>query len=376
MFLDATLVRAFLRRAPDLAGPGPAAPAGVPSRVVLPFATDIPIRSYLDHALPLSIVVTEPGHRDALLSSFIQIFFPDDKLDYDRVLMLPSLGFSEWTSLGLLERLPIDVNARALAQPERLFHRLVEQLNQGWYLEAQIDEFFLTGRACHQRVHSVHDNLLFGYDLERRTLLVAGYAQDYGTAELPLSDVLAAFYLMPKSQLARRRLVAYRPCTAAPALDVEAIAAQLRDYLDSRASLSPAQLRRSPPYWKARRTTGRWGLATYAAFDEYVTRQASTGSELDLRATRTLWEHKLGMLARLRRLESLGCLRSEGSLAARYAAVETLAKAARFEAFEYNACGRARARADALRASLERMHAIEAELLRQALLDLKGIPCS
>lgn len=376
MLPEATLVGALLRPPPDLSGPGPCAPTGVPSRVALPFATDIPIRSYLDHALPLSIVSAEPGHRDALLSSFIQMFFPDDKLDYDRVLMLPSLGFAEWHGLGFLDRLPVDVNARALARPEALFHTLVHQLRQGRYLEAQIDEYFLTGRPCHRRVHSVHDNLLFGYDLERRTMLIAGYARDYETAELPLADVLAAFYLMPKTQLSRRRLVAYWPRPTRAALDVEAIAAQLADYLDSRVSVSPVALRRSPPYWKARRTAGRWGLDTYAAFDEYVARQAAAGAELDLRATRTLWEHKACMSARLRRLESLGRLRPEDSLAVRYVPVETLAKAARFEAFEYNACGRAKARADALRAALARMHAIEAEVLRQALLRLKVSPCS
>lgn len=377
MLRDATLMGAFLRPAPDLSGPGPSAPDGAPSRVALPFAIDIPVRSYLDHAFPLSIVSGNPLYRDAALSSFVQFFFPDQKLEYDRVMMLPSLGFAEWRSLGFLEAAPIDVNSRAFARPEALFHEIVGRLSRGQYLDAQIDEYFLPGRPCHQRVHSVHDNLLFGYDLERRVFLVAGYARDYETSEVPVADVLSALYLVPKAQLRRRRLVAYRPLPSEPrALDVAAVRSQLSDYLSSTASLSPAQLRRSPPYWKARRTTGRWGLSAYDAFDEYVARQLGAGAALDLRATRTLWEHKAVMRVRLERLESLGHLRPSDGLAARYAPVERLALAARFEAFEYEARGRDEGRASALRGALARMRAIETQVLGDTLRSLEARPCS
>lgn len=378
MMQMATLLTAWLRPRPALGGLDPPRPESVPPRVALPFATDVPVRSYLNHAFPLSIVSHDPNHRAALFASFIQLFFPDDKLDYDRVLMLPSLRLADWERLGFLETRVLDPHAPAIGRPARLVQVLVEHVSRGYYAETHIDEHFLPGRACHLKVHSVHDNMIVGYDLAERTFRLAGYGRDYEVADVAFEDLAAAFYHMPRGQLRRRLLRLIRPRATAPApFDLAGTAAQIRDYVHSRATLSPRAMRGARLYWKARRFTGTWGLDAYASFAGYVERTARDARALDLRVTRTLWEHKGCMLARLRYLESEGHLPGPAGFARRYAPVEQLAQAVRFEAYEYNACGFRRRHADAIAEALQAMSATEADVLRDVARHLQvQIPCS
>lgn len=345
-----------------------------PPRIALPFETDIPIRSYLDHAFPLSIVVHDPQHVEALFGSFVQLFFPDDKLEYDRVLMLPSLRTSDWERLGFLETLLLDTRSRALGRAEGLLVALVHHLGQGRYVEAQIDEYFLPGRPCYLSVHSVHDNMLVGYDLARRVFRIAGYGADYEVADVGFDDVARAFYDVPLTQRRRRLLrVVWRRSGAKGAFDLGGMAAQLDDYLGSRATMSPAEMREARLYWKARRFTGTWGLDVYRALIDFITRVAGGGRPLDLRVTRTLWEHKACMLARIKYLEANGHVDRGLSLSSAYAHIERLAKSVRFAAYEYHASGRQHLPTDAIVESLRRMKESEAAVLGRLMTALRPV---
>lgn len=309
-------------------------------RVQLPFEIDIPIRSYLDHALPLSIVAHDPHHLEALFGSFVQMFFPDEKLEYDRVLMLPSLKTADWERLGFLSTQLADARAVSLGHQDGVCDFLVEQLDRGRYVEAQIDEFFLPGRPCHLKVHSVHDNMIVGYDLESHAFLVAGYGRDYEIADMPFDDVARSFLDVPITQRHRRLLrTVWRRDDVPHAFDFERMIAQLDDYLESRATMTPDEIRDAGLYWKARRFTGAWGLQAYDALIDYLTRLVGGGRELDLRVTRTWWEHKACMRARIAYLEANGYVDAGLALSRQYTAVERLATSIRFAAYEYHASG-------------------------------------
>jgi hypothetical protein len=349
-----------------------ASPARAPRSVSLPFKTDIPIRSYLDHALPLSIVIHDPKHLDALLSSFTQVFFPDDKQEYDRVLMLPSLRRIEWERLGFLDTLLLDTRTRAFSRPEGLCDALVHHLSQGHYVEAQIDEYFLPGRACHRKAHSVHDNMLVGYDLDARRFLVAGYGADYEIAEVGFDEVVRAFLDVPFMQRKRRlfRMIWRRDGTKG-GFDLAGMADQLEDYLGSRATMSPGEMRDARLYWRSRRFTGTWGLDTYSALADYITRQIRERRALDLRATRTLWEHKVCMLARIKFLEAHGYVDRRLSLSQSYAPVERLAKWVRFAAYEYHASERRHSSPAGLVDTLYSMRESETPVLNRLMASLR-----
>jgi hypothetical protein len=158
---------------------GRLAPSHLAPAIRLPFAFDIPVRSYLDHALPLSIVAGDRRCGDRVLESFIQVFFPHDKEKFDRVTMCPALGLSDWQRLGFLHVWERTAVAAWLKQPRALTLALIEHLADGGYIDICMDEYFLPGRPCHGRIHSVHDNMLIGYDLAAQHFLLVGYGTDY-----------------------------------------------------------------------------------------------------------------------------------------------------------------------------------------------------
>lgn len=373
-----SLPAALLRRRRDVTNLRLAKASHRPPSKQLPFLTDIPVRSYLNQALPLSIVARDPAYRERLFESFIQVFFPDDKLDYDRVLMLPSLRAPDWERLGFLDTRWLNTHNWRLSRPAALMETLSDHLSQGSYIEIHIDEFYLPGRPCYGNAHSVHDNMLVGYDWTNRRFQLAGYGNDYEVAEFAFEDILKSFYHIPRSQLARRTLQLIKPKPGPRrGIDLNAVAAQLDDYLSSRATFNPEQMRRLKLYRKARRFSGTWGLETYTALRSYLEASAEDSTALDLRATRTLWEHKACMLARLRHLEAKNGFRDGRLFSHAYAPVEELARKVRFHAYEYNACGRNRQDLEPVADQLRRMCAIEGSVLhdvRSALKTDEGVP--
>lgn len=361
----ARLVGAWLRPRRPIADVGLTAAHERPSSTLLPFTVDIPVRSYLDYAFPLSIVAPDAHHRARLLESFIQLFFPDDKLPYDRVLMMPALRTPDWERLGLIGTETIETHSRRLRRPEALLDLLTRHLADGRYVEIHLDEFFLPRRPCHGRMHSVHDNMLIGYDLTARTFQLAGYSTDYEQYPVSWDDVLRAFYHMPRGQLGRRMIrTIWRREGRSQRFDLRGMAAQLADYVASRQTLTPREMRRARLYRKARRFTGAWGLDTYEAFRAYVRRQSAAREPIDLRSTRTLWEHKACMRDRLQYLEDEGLVSADAGHALAYAEVERLARGVRFGAYEYNAAGMGSSHADALSGSLTTMERLERAILR------------
>lgn len=337
----------------------------VAERFVNPFTTDVPICSYLNLAFPLSIVARNPKHRIALLGSFIQLFFPDKKLDYDCVLMLPSLRARDWSALGFLDMSVVDTHSAELRRPDALVGFLIERLHRGQYADMQIDEYFIPGRPGFGNIHSVHDNLIFGYDLTKRLFHIAGYDKVYEVSSASFEDISKAFYEMPRNFFKKRYLAMLKlRDDAAAEVELASITSQLSDYVDSKPTLSPSAMRKANLYWKARRFTGVWGLDTYEAFIDHVTTRGRERKPLDLRATRTLWEHKACMLGRLKFLEEAGYLRERG-MAEAYAPVEEIAKAVRFDAYEYNTMGQEQALIEAIVSSLREMRLLEGGVLRR-----------
>jgi hypothetical protein len=334
---------------------------------VLPFAIDIPVRSYLNQAFPLSVVMRHPSYYRALLGSFVQMFFPENKLEYDRVLMLPALFAADWERLGFLNLTTVDTDSAALKPPNGFIDTLIEHLHEENYADVRIDEYFLPGRPCYQTTHSVHDNLVFGYDLQAREFYVAGYGQDYEVRTVGFDDMAKAFHHAPWSQINMRWLRFMRLREHAPfGFDLAGMTAQLRDYIRSAATLSEDAMRAGNFYWKMRRFAGSWGLETYDAFVEYLRRIRGERKPLDLRATRTLWEHKACMLARLTFLESANYFLPGRRFSGAYAPIEGRVKALRFEAYEYNACGLEACHLDTMIAILQELKGAEAAVLQEA----------
>ena len=306
--------------------------------VVLPFELNVPVRSYVDQAFALSVITARGLRLNSFPEYFVQVFFPDDKLEYDRVLMLPKLGIDELARLGVLEIEEPDIESSQYADTALLLECLAGAISDGFYVELNIDEFFIPGRPCFQKIHSVHDNMLIGQDPALRQFQIVGYGSDYEVVSVGYGVIADAFQRVPWDQLSKRKLRFIRPTESARARqgDLRRMVSYLRDYAGSAASFSSAEIKSANLYWRNRRFTGTWGLDSYAAFDAYIEGAVQKKEKLDLRATRTLWEHKVCMRSRIEFLEKEFLAQSAAPLSSAYVAVEKLARLIRFQAYDYN----------------------------------------
>jgi hypothetical protein len=326
---------------PNDGGPGCERAKDAAASAALPFVTAIPVRSYLDYAFPLSILAAvSDAYRVELFGSFIQMFVPERKEAYDRVLMVPALRTNDWCRLGHLEVESLDVETFGDGAGDALKRRVVDSISDGWYIEIHLDEYHLPSRPSYGQHHSVHDNMIIGYDEDTATVTVAGYGRDYETTEVSWSNVHRAFFRVPRAEAHKRLVRRIRGIRGKQArLNVPAVMSQLGDYVAGRVSLDESSMRREPQYRRCRRYAGTWGVQTYDVLTAYWSNAVRRGDDVDLRSTRTFWEHKALMLDRLSYLERSSCVKAVG-LAQQYAPVEQLARRVRFDAFEYMATGR------------------------------------
>jgi hypothetical protein len=306
--------------------------------VMLPFELSVPVRSYVDQAFGLSVITARGLQLTSFPEYFVQVFFPDNKLEYDRVLMLPKLGIDELARLGELEIVEPDIESDQYADPELLVEYLGCAISDGFYVEINIDEFYIPGRPCFGKIHSVHDNMLIGQDRALGQFQIVGYGADYEAVPVGYGVIADAFQRVPWDQLAKRRLRFIRPTESGRAQRgaLGRTISYLKDYVGSTASFSPAEMKSANLYWRNRRFTGTWGLDTYGAFEAYMDCAAQKKEKLDLRATRTLWEHKVCMRGRIELLEKECLAQSAAPLSSAYVAVEKMARLIRFQAYDYN----------------------------------------
>lgn len=132
------------------------------------------IISYLHHAYKLAILETNDKTRDYLINNFLQVYAPGfddhavgmaiDFYCYDG--LYPRYPFLSWAWMTgrLLENIGGNVSQMMCAS-----------LDSQYYVEANLDEFYLPTKLAYRQYHFTHQNLIFGYCKERRIFYALGF---------------------------------------------------------------------------------------------------------------------------------------------------------------------------------------------------------
>jgi hypothetical protein len=185
---------------------------------------------------------------------------------------------------------------------------LVERLNEGWYVFAHVNKYYINGTWWYSKQDFLHDCLLVGCDPACRVFNVAIYLRtgEFDVIDVPFSCLTmgmlfrgskmflgASFCLTPVAFAVRpRSQLAFRFNRRAAVINMAA-------YLNSSAPDHEILARDKPEY------TGDWTMALgypkdnlhygLAAFVSTISSIRSTlleGKLVDARDTRALWEHK------------------------------------------------------------------------------------
>jgi len=154
-------------------------------KISLNFNSTVPIKTYQHHAYTLGILLNSEKEYLWLYNNYIQIA-------YTKSLGMGSFNFymdfithqpvfsREHLSDSLLESNHICV-----------LDYIFNALNEGKYVLACVDEFYIPNRLVYQRLNFVHDILIFGYDDELMEFQVAGYdaKMNYTVSKVPYKNM-------------------------------------------------------------------------------------------------------------------------------------------------------------------------------------------
>ncbi len=248
--------------------------------VVLPVCRPS-IASFLHHANSLCIVETLPRARHYLVNYFLQLYVGaghEGNIDfYSCDGMYPRYPFIH---RGWLPTLTLKAMSNSLAD------LACGMLDSGCYLDALLDEYYLSAHWAYRRQHYLHQNLIYGYSREQGKFLAMGFDRVGRYEKFTISFDEFAEGIAGDAGLSvvgRTELVEYNNSEPfSPLL----ITTYLRDFLDSRNSFKSFR----PP-------SGIFGLATYdKAIDDLETGMRM-GAAIDIRPWSVFHEHKEKLLA-------------------------------------------------------------------------------
>jgi hypothetical protein len=318
-------------------------------KIMLPFETKVPTQAYLDTAIPQSILL---GHRffdNVMAVHNIQVFFSAATERFTkRFRITPTLDRAAWERMGLLKVEEIGkYNSMQRGDAGILLRDIMAMINDGNYIECRLDEYYVPGRPLYKHEHrDIHINILVGFDLEARSFSIAGYGRTYEVSTITFDDFIHAFFSEPSSDYRSKETQYFWWKTLWSwtrmdlvetannwAENLNGIRIQLEAYLSGRAAPTGKLFERSENDYG--NEPGSWGIKTYKDWINYVDTAKQEGRRLDLRATRSLWEHKICMVRRLKTLSRNG-IRIAASTNAECLKLEGIARGITLMAINFN----------------------------------------
>jgi hypothetical protein len=140
-------------------------------QILLPFRLAVPLRSYLDIAIPASILIDHPIFRKAFYSFHIQVKLDASQSWHNKIFeIIPSLDRQSWEGLGLLDISHVSQFAGDRPDDYPGLNRfLIEALRSGYYVETRLNEYFMPCRPIYGKSHfDLHMNMVIGRGLRNR----------------------------------------------------------------------------------------------------------------------------------------------------------------------------------------------------------------
>lgn len=303
-----------------------------------------PIRSYLFNTYPLSILAQADAYLPWLYSTYIQLFnFPAEELKFytQPFSTRHEVRHVYFSTCPFLDVQTIDRQVLGLETAD-FVSWIVSCIDRGYYVQTDVDFFYLPNRPHYQRHHFIHEVLVSGYDTEDRTLVLSGFDEQggYAISHVPFDAVeqassftreghiqqasqagrpLPPWFLQAMEDRPRVFLYKYLPDPLYP-FDPCAVAEQLADYL----SASDTSLRYR--LLAAAREGAVWGTVIYP----FLQRELKNPAAYRDISWRILWEHKTCMQARLQYMEEQGYLDPAEQLGGRFGSVERKTRSLRW----------------------------------------------
>ena len=241
--------------------------------------------SYLHHADPLSIVELDGAAKHYLANCFLQL--------YSRVNHAPGLApetiVDFYSCEGMYPGYPLISRSWLSAKTLKLFGmdvvaHLCKLLDAEIYIEALLDEYFISQKRTFQKMHFPHQNLIYGYSRSDQVFYVQSFDKNWSFSRfsLPFSEFIQAFDdslgVLLISRGGSEDHNNWKP------FSVELVKQFLQDFIEARCS-----------FLSFKPAGSAFGVATYAAAVDMVAEK--NGAQIDIRPWCVFHEHKTKLLS-------------------------------------------------------------------------------
>ncbi|MHB8062513.1 MAG: TubC N-terminal docking domain-related protein [Ruminiclostridium sp.] len=133
------------------------------------------ITTWLHRSLPLCVVLAFKKYLPWYYSNFIQIFSFTNENGYIELNYLePRDCCSEIVDM-------ICLGYPLLKKVENIIDYIIENINMGYYLIINVDEYYLPNKWAYEKLHFIHSSLIYGYDNKEKQLKAIGFKQNIFT---------------------------------------------------------------------------------------------------------------------------------------------------------------------------------------------------
>ncbi|MDF2984522.1 MAG: amino acid adenylation domain protein [Eubacterium sp.] len=143
-----------------------------PQAVELKVVMQKDITTWLHRSLPLCMVLAFEKYLPWYYSNFIQIFSYTNEKGYIELNYLePRDCCNEIVDM-------ICLGYPLLKHIDNIIEYIIENINMGYYLVINVDEYYLPNKWAYKKLHFVHSSLIYGYDSKEKKLKAIGFNQN------------------------------------------------------------------------------------------------------------------------------------------------------------------------------------------------------
>lgn len=162
----------------------------------LPIGTP-PIIGLHYHAYPLAVVLNYEKYLPWFYSHYIQVYCTNDFSEVNGSPWFNFVSFDLWDN-----GIPYLSNNHLLDQKTVITNKIdvinlvKSYLDRGWYIYAEIDDYYIPFRYSYQKQRQPHDIFIFGYDSKNHSFDTAGFnsKSEFSLNELDFNDFEKAFF--------------------------------------------------------------------------------------------------------------------------------------------------------------------------------------
>ncbi|MDP4179622.1 MAG: amino acid adenylation domain-containing protein [Bacillota bacterium] len=304
----------------------------------LPINMQSNVTSYLHYSYPLCIILTDEKRYPWFYQHFIQIFSTTHTYGPLRLEYLERMNF--YAEIFDVHK---DLGCKELVDIPDMIEFIKKKIDDGCYVIVNVDEYYLPQKSFYMKEHFIHQQLVYGYDDEKKKIMTAGFNNErifteifYDFETFNEAYELGKLYYKPYATWVEDRAVQIlRPNnnTHNFSFQLPIFKNQLNDYITS--SDNNAEI--VYDYETSENLTNcdpvRFGVNVHNAVIQHIEKTFTGELTINFIQFHLLYEHKKGLYDRLRYIEQEYIVDPKlGMLIDRYLKVVELANAIRLKA--------------------------------------------